>query len=69
MKFLFFFFSVHRVFELKALIPLNKDLLVRVKDYDVLSSDDVIGETVIDLENRYLSNFRATCGLPRTYWE
>lgn len=58
-----------RLFELKALIPIHKDLKIRVKDYDLLSSDDTVGETTIDLENRYLTKFRATCGLPKTYWE
>jgi dysferlin len=44
-----------------------KDLTIRLKDYDIISSDDLIGETVIDLENRYLSKHRATCGIPQTY--
>ena len=55
------------MFELKAMMPLDKDLYIRIKDYDLLSTDDVIGETVIDLENRFLSRFRATAGLPITY--
>ncbi|XP_041370601.1 myoferlin-like isoform X3 [Gigantopelta aegis] len=55
------------LFELTARIPIEKDLIVRVKDYDLISSDDVIGETIIDLENRFLTKFRATCGLPKTY--
>ena len=58
-----------RMFEMKAILPLDKDLLIQVKDYDFISSDDVVGETVIDLENRFLSKFRATCGLPLTYCE
>lgn len=57
-----------RLFEMKTIIPLNKDLIVRVKDYDLLSSDDTIGETTIDLENRYLSKTRAICGLPKSFW-
>lgn len=56
-----------RMFELKGTIPIQKDLEIRVKDYDFMSSDDVIGETFIDLENRFLSRYRATCGLPQTY--
>lgn len=53
--------------EFKCILPLEKDLKITVKDYDLLTSDDVIGETTIDLENRYLSQYRATCGIPRTY--
>ncbi len=64
-------FSIHifsyRMFELKATLPMDKDLVLRVKDYDLIGTDDVIGETVIDLENRFLSKFRAMCGLPQTY--
>ncbi|XP_074642408.1 myoferlin-like [Tubulanus polymorphus] len=56
-----------RLFEMKTTLPLHKDLQICIKDYDLLSTDDVIGETVIDLENRYLTKFRATCGIPKTY--
>ena len=51
-----------------AMLPLEKDLIIRVKDYDLISSDDVIGETVIDLENRFLTKRRATCGIPQAYF-
>jgi len=56
-----------RMFEISAILPVMKDLTIRLKDYDIISSDDLIGETVIDLENRYLSKHRATCGIPQTY--
>ena len=55
------------MFEMKATIPLEKDLKITVMDYDMLSRDDLIGETIIDLENRLLSKYRATCGLPQTF--
>ncbi len=58
------FFVLQRMFEIKTIIPTAKDLTIRVKDWDLLTSDDVIGQTTIDLENRLLSKYRATCGLP-----
>ena len=56
-----------RMFELKAVMPIDKDLVVSIKDYDVIGTDDVIGETTVDLENRFLTKYRARCGLPLTY--
>ena len=56
-----------RMFELKALIPLEKDLVISIKDYDLIGTDDVIGEATIDLENRFLTKCRATVGLPQSY--
>lgn len=57
------------MFELKVVLPLQKDLCIRVKDYDLISSDEIIGETWIDLENRLLTKHRATCGIPIVYNE
>ncbi|XP_075881234.1 fer-1-like protein 4 isoform X2 [Nelusetta ayraudi] len=55
------------VFEFTVSFPLETELLVRVLDHDLVGSDDVIGETRLDLENRFYSRHRATCGLALYY--
>ncbi|XP_058507903.1 myoferlin [Solea solea] len=56
-----------RMFEMSCFLPQDKDLKIAVYDFDLLSRDEKVGETVIDLENRLLSRFRSCCGLPQTY--
>ncbi|XP_028291408.1 fer-1-like protein 6 isoform X2 [Gouania willdenowi] len=56
-----------RSFEMKATFPQESLLSVLVYDMDVVGGDDLIGETRIDLENRFYSRYRATCGLPSEY--
>jgi len=44
-------------------------LTVQILDWDLVGSDDLIGETCIDLENRFYNRHRATCGIARKYEE
>ena len=60
-------FPWSRLFQLEAVFPMDSLLRIQIMDYDVLSSDDLIGETFIDLENRYFSRHRATCGIQQNY--
>uniref|UniRef100_A0AAY4DXW4 C2 domain-containing protein n=1 Tax=Denticeps clupeoides TaxID=299321 RepID=A0AAY4DXW4_9TELE len=55
------------VFELTVSFPLETDLTLFVYDHDLVGSDDLIGETRIDLENRFYSHHRAGCGLALYY--
>lgn len=58
---------VRRLFELNCHIPQDKDLKISIFDFDLLSADEKVGETVIDLENRLLSRFGSHCGIPKSY--
>ncbi|XP_045068010.1 fer-1-like protein 6 isoform X2 [Coregonus clupeaformis] len=56
-----------RSFELQATFPKDSLLTVLIYDHDTIGTDDLIGETWIDLENRFYSRHQATCGLPTEY--
>ena len=55
------------MFELPANLPIDRTLEITVMDHDLLSADDLIGTTKIDLENRYLTKHMALCGLPQSF--
>lgn len=59
--------TIYRTFEFEATFPMESVLTVQVYDWDLLSADDLIGETKIDLENRFYSKHRATCGISEKY--
>uniref|UniRef100_A0A8C4SZ29 Fer-1 like family member 6 n=1 Tax=Erpetoichthys calabaricus TaxID=27687 RepID=A0A8C4SZ29_ERPCA len=56
-----------RSFEMQATFPMESLLSVVIYDYDMIGTDDLIGETKIDLENRFYTQHRATCGLAKQY--
>ncbi|XP_065097285.1 fer-1-like protein 4 isoform X2 [Paramisgurnus dabryanus] len=55
------------VFEITLSFPLETELVLQVYDHDLVGSDDLIGETRVDLENRFFSRHRAGCGLALYY--
>ncbi|NXP25173.1 OTOF protein, partial [Scytalopus superciliaris] len=54
-------------FDIEATFPMESMLTVAVYDWDLVGTDDLIGETKIDLENRFYSKHRATCGVAQSY--
>ena len=60
-------YNVCRCFEFEAIIPMDSVLTVGVYDWDLVGSDDLIGESKVDLENRFYSKHRPTCGLQESY--
>ncbi|KAG7261737.1 hypothetical protein CRUP_023724 [Coryphaenoides rupestris] len=54
-------------FDIEATFPMDSTLTVSIYDWDLVGTDDLIGETKIDLENRYFSKHRATCGIASNY--
>ncbi|KAK9679677.1 C2 domain [Popillia japonica] len=58
-----------RCFEFSGTFPFDTVVTIQVWDWDRNSNHDLIGETQIDLENRYYTKHRAHCGLPYEYTE
>ena len=42
-------------------------LSVQIYDWDLVGTDELIGETKIDIESRFYSKFRPNCGLPKVF--
>ncbi|KAJ8288615.1 hypothetical protein COCON_G00012740 [Conger conger] len=54
-------------FDVEATFPMESLLTVSIYDWDLVGTDDLIGETKIDLENRFYSKHRPTCGISASY--
>lgn len=61
-------FHCYRLLEFHFTTPFETALTIAVKDYVSPIKDRLIGETTIDLENRLLSRYRATCAIPSCYY-
>ena len=59
--------SKHRSYEFDVTIPHQSLLRIQVWDWDLANVNDKIAETRIDIENRWFSCHRATCGLAKRY--
>ncbi|XP_066151146.1 otoferlin [Euwallacea fornicatus] len=58
-----------RCFEFQGSFPETTCVLIQVFDYDMTTKDDLIGETRIDLENRFYTKHRAKCGIADTFFD
>jgi len=56
-----------KMFQMKAKLPRDSKLTVKVYDHDLIGANDLIGSTDIDIEDRFLSWRRASCGLSQQY--
>uniref|UniRef100_A0A182YBU5 C2 domain-containing protein n=1 Tax=Anopheles stephensi TaxID=30069 RepID=A0A182YBU5_ANOST len=56
-----------RRFEMRGMLPRDQILHLSVYDRDFASSDDLIGSTTIDIEDRFRSKHLPSFGLPRHY--
>jgi len=53
--------DIYECFELLTTLPGNSQLKIKIMDWNRFYSDVLIGETLIDLEDRYFSsNWRKT---------
>ena len=59
--------ALRRTYEFEVQLPIQSLLRIQLWDWDMASTNDLIAETKIDVENRWFSSHRATCGLPKRY--
>ena len=57
-----------KMFEFESQLPREHEMRVIMMDHDATSADDLIGYTSVDIENRFLTSFQATCGIPKHYF-
>ena len=58
---------IGKCFEFEARFPNESQLVISIKNWNLLDGTGLIGHTAIDLEDRFYSNNYATCGLPKKF--
>ncbi|XP_063694280.1 myoferlin-like isoform X6 [Bolinopsis microptera] len=56
-----------RMFQIRAKLPRDSKLSIKVYDHDLIGANDLIGSTTVDVEDRYMSWRRASCGVSQQY--
>lgn len=57
--------NILEMFEFKAKMPCHFELVLQLREQNLLNNDDLVGETKIDIENRFFSpNFRNLPEIP-----
>lgn len=56
-----------RMYEYDLKFPYESQVTISVRDYGTVSNRNLIGKTMIDLENRFYSDCYATCGIAKKY--
>lgn len=55
------------LYEFDLKFPYESQITISIKDWSLLGNKSLIGNTTIDLENRFYSNCYANCGIPKRY--
>jgi len=58
---------IGKFFSFEAKFPSESQLFISIKNWNLLDGTELIGKTLIDLEERFYSDCYATCGLPKRF--
>ncbi len=58
---------IGKSFQFEVKFPQESQLKISIKNWNLLNGTELIGETWIDLEDRFYADCYATCGLPKKF--
>lgn len=58
---------IGKCFQFDVKFPCESQLAISIKNRNIINSNDLIGETIIDLEDRFYADCYATCGLTKKF--